>query len=164
VKHPIGQTRNGILVYVDLIGSQAAGHIALQPQLLALAKEMLDKTVAKGVEVTIEYDMGRLIGYGNVVKTTDKDTIFYGRAPDDDVYTRFTKNGKPDATPYLTATLRRGSDGGYELKDIWIGHLSPPRPGSANETSESKSYWSNHAFVLDGRPLQMQTITKVCPY
>lgn len=164
MKHPIGQTRNGIAVYVDLIRSQAATHIAAQPHLLGLAKEMLDKTVAKTAEIHIEHDMGRPIGYSKVVKTTDKDTIFYGRSPGDELYTRFTKNGAPSATKYLTATLLRDSDGDYELKDIWIGRLRPPRPGSANETSESKPYWSTHAFVLDSRPLQLQTITKVCPY
>ncbi len=164
MKHPVGQTRNGVPVYVNLIGSQAAKHIAQQPQLLTLAKEMLKQVAARGAEVSVEHDMGRLIGYNFVVATTDKDAIFYGRLLRDDVYTRFVKNGKPLSTHYLSMTLRKDSDDSYEMSDIWIGRLNPPRPGSANETAESKPYWSNHAFVLDSQPVQLQTVTKECPY
>src|SRR5688572_12334778 len=134
MKHPIGHTRNGVPVYVDLIGSQAAKRIAQQPQLLALAKEMLEKTTVQGKETSIERDMGRLIGYSFVVATTEKDTILYGRLLRDDLYTRFVKNGKPLSTHYLSVTLRKGGNNHYELCDIWIGRLNPPRPGSANET------------------------------
>lgn len=151
-------------MYVDLIGSQAAKHIAQQPHLLELAKEMLGHTVARESEVNIEYDMGRSIGYSLVVSTTDSDTILYGRLLRDEIYTRFVKNSKPASTQYLTAILKRDDDGNYELTDIWIGHLNPPRPGSANETAESKSYWASHAFVFDNQPVQLQTITKDCPY
>ena len=39
-----------------------------------------------------------------------------------------------------------------------------PRPGSADETPESKPYWLNHALIFDNQPLQLQTLTKECPY
>ncbi|HSX34383.1 MAG TPA: hypothetical protein VLF62_01945 [Candidatus Saccharimonadales bacterium] len=166
MKHPIGQTRNGAQVYVNLIGSQAAKHIAQQPQLLTLAKEMLEQISVRGAEANVERDMQRLVGYNFIVTTTDADTILYGRFLKDEVYTRFVKNGKPLSTNYLTVTLRQSPDGGkdYELTDIWIGRLHPPRPGSDNETAESKPYWANHAFVLDSQPLQLRTVTKTCPY
>jgi hypothetical protein len=164
MKHPIGQTRNGVHVYVNLIGSQAAKHIAQQPQLLTLAKEMLEAIVARGAEISVEHDMKRLIGYSFIVATTDADTIIYGRLLQDDIYSRFVKNGKPLSTPYLSMILKQDGDRNYELSDVWIGRLNPPRPGSTNETAESRTYWSNHAIVLDHQPLQSQTITKVCPY
>jgi hypothetical protein len=164
VKHPIGQSRNGVPVYVNLIDSPAAKRIAQQPQLLAFAKEMLEKTAVQGTEINIEHDMGRQIGYNFVVATTDKDTILYGRFVKDNVYTRFVKNGKPLSTQFLTMTLQQDGDSNYELSDIWIGRLNPPRPGSTNETADSKPYWTTHAFVLDNQPLSLQTVTKVCPY
>lgn len=164
MKHPVGQTRNGAQVYVELIGSPAAQHIAQQPQLLTLAKEMLKQITVRGVEVSIEHDMKRLIGYNFIVATTERDSILYGRLLKDDVYTRFVKNGKPLSTNYLTVTLLRDSDHNYELSDIWIGRLRPPRPGSTNETAESKPYWSNHAFVLDSKSMQVRAATKTCPY
>lgn len=162
--HPIGQSRNGVQVYVNLIGSHAGRQIAQQPQLLTLAKEMLAQRVVRGSEVSIEHDMKRLIGYSFIVATTEKDIILYGCLVKDEVYTRFTKNGKPLSTNYLTATLSQDDDGNYELSDVWIGRLSPPRPGSVNETAESKSFWANHAFVLDNQALQLRTLTKTCPY
>lgn len=164
MKHFIGQARSGAQVYARLISSKAGKNIARQPQLLSLAKEMLTALTLRDNEISVEYDMKRSIGYSFIVETTDKDVIFYGRLLKDDVYTRFVKNGKPLLTRYLTITLTKESDNSYELSDIWIGRLMPPRPGSANETAESKTYWSNHALIMDGQPLQLQTVTKTCPY
>ncbi|HEX7963085.1 MAG TPA: hypothetical protein VF466_00695 [Candidatus Saccharimonadales bacterium] len=164
MKHYIGQTLNGMQVCVDLIGSQAAKQIAQQPQLLTLAKEMLEQIAVKGTQVNVEHDMGRLIGYSFIIATKDTDTILYARLLKDDLYTRFVKNGKPLSTHYLTVTLLQDSGNNYELSDIWIGRLTPPRPGSTDETDESRSYWLNHAFVLDSQPLQQRTMTRTCPY
>lgn len=164
MKHLIGQTRNGVQIHAQLIGSQAAKHIAHQPQLLTLAKEMLAEVALHGQEISIEHDMKRSIGYSFTIETTEKDTIFYGRLLKEEVYTRFIKNGEPLSTSYLTVTLKKVSDNSYELSDIWVGRLTPPRPGSANETVESKPYWSNHALILDGQRIQLQTVTKTCPY
>ena len=164
MKHHVGTTRNGIQVYAQLIGSQAGEHIARQPQLLSLAREMFAAVTLQGPEINLEYDMKRPIGYNFTVKTSDKDIILYGRLLKDAVYTRFVKNGQPRPTRYLAATLSQASDDTYELTDIWIGRLMPPRPGSDNETADSKPYWANHALVLDKQPLQVSSVTKTCPY
>ncbi len=164
MKHPIGQTRNGIAVYVDLIQSQAAKHIAQQPHLLGLVAEALQQTTLRGSDAKIEHDMGRVIGYNFIVKTTDSDTIFYAQLLRDDTYTRFVKNGKPLSTQYLSMVLHLGEDGDYQLTDAWIGRLSPPRPGTADETAESKSYWASHAIILGNESLQLRTVTRACPY
>jgi hypothetical protein len=164
MKHVVGPTSNNIPVYVDLIRSQAANHIAQQPYLLQLAKEALRGIKASGTEVKIEHDMGRVIGYDFIVNTTEKDTILYARLLRETIYTRFVKNGKPNSTQFLTIVLARDENSEYELQDVWIGRKSPPRPGSDHETSESKPYWASHAFVLDKQPMQLGTVTKVCPY
>jgi hypothetical protein len=164
LKHLIGQTRNGLQVYAQLIGSPAGQHISQQPQLLTLAKEMLGAVTLRDQQISLEHDMKRPIGYNFTIETTDSDTVFYGRLLKDDVYMRFVKNGKPLPTSYLAVTLTRQDDNTYELHDIWIGRLVPPRPGSPNETADSRAYWANHAFVLDTQRIQLQTVTKVCPY
>lgn len=164
MRHLVGQTRNGMQVHTQLIGSRAGRHISQQPQLLSLAKEMLAAVSLHGPTASIEHDMKRPIGYSFAIETTDKDTILYGRLVKDEVYTRFVKNGKPTLTSYLTAILSKENGNNYELSDIWIGRLMPPRPGSDNETAESRPYWSNHALILDGQPLQAQTVTKTYPY
>ena len=164
MKHPITQTRNGSPVYVDLIHSYAAAYVAQNPQLLGVVRELLEQVTTTSAEVRLDKNMGRVIGNNYVVETTEKDTILYAQRLRDTSYTRFVKNGSPLPTPYLSIILRRDDEGSYELHDLWIGRLNPPRPGSGNETAKSKSYWANHAFVFDGQPIQARTITKVCPY
>lgn len=165
MRHLIGRTRNDVAVYVDLVDSPAAVHIADQPRLLSLVKEVLERTHAKAAQIRLEQDMGRTIGYSFVVETSDSDVIVYAQLPrDGDAYARFVKNGKPTATKYLTVIMQRAEDGSYELRDTWVGRLSPPRPGSDSETTESKSFWANHAYVLDRQPMRLRTLTKVCPY
>lgn len=164
MKHPIGYTRNGVFVYVDLIRSQAATYIAQQPRMLELVKKALSKTDAEGTEVTVEHNMGRAIGYNFVVTTTDSDTTFYAQLVKDSAYTRFVKNGKPRTTQYLTVILKRNEQNEYELHDTWLGRKRPPRPGTDSETAESLAFWENHAFILDNQPIQSRTITKTRPY
>lgn len=165
MRHPLGRSRNGFEVYVDLIQSKAARHIAKQPQLLGYIEEMLRKTDCRGADVVIEYDMGRIIGYDFVINTKDTDNVFYAQMLHDEIYTRFVKSGKPLTTQYLSVILHRSEyNAAYEVKDTWIGPLSPPRPGSANETAESRAYWATHAYILDTQPLQLRTVTKECPY
>lgn len=165
MKHPLGSTQNGVEVYIDLIRSKAAAHISRQPHLLGLVEEVVRQATLEGAEVTIEQNMGRPIGYSFVIPTASADTIFYAQLVKETIYTRFVKNGKPQETYYFTLLLRRDdSDNSYAVEDTWIGRVNPPRPGSSNETPESRSYWDNHAFVLDNQQIQLKTITKICPY
>ena len=164
MKHPIGHSRNGHAVYVNLIKSEAATHISQQPHLAKFAAEVLQKTTLEGAEIHLEYDMKRPVGYDFVVTTTEKDTILYAQTVRDTVYSRFVKNGKPVPAQHVVLMLRLDEEGEYELLDTWIGRINPPRPGSDNETTESKTYWAEHAFVLDSQPIQLRTVTKVCPY
>jgi hypothetical protein len=164
MKHPIGHSRNGIAVHVDLIQSQAAKHISQQPHLLNLIAEALQQTSLSGPNPVVERDMGRPVGYNFVVKTSGTDTVFYAQVLRDDTYTRFIKNGKPNSTQYLSMLLHKNADNEYDLVDAWIGRLSPPRPGTSDENAESKPFWESHAIILGNESLQLRTVTKVCPY
>lgn len=164
MKHPVGKTKNGIPVYVDLIHSKAAKHISQQPHLLGLVKEVLASTNATKPSITIEQDMGRNIGYDFVVKTNDKDTVFYAQVLRSNNFMPYIKNGSPASTNYLTLILEKRKDDSYELTNAWIGRLSPPCPGSENESADSKDFWAEHAVVLGTQHLQLKTVTKECPY
>lgn len=164
MRHVAGYTKNGLTVYVDLINSQAAPHIAAQPHLLGLVKEVLGHATAKGERVKFEYDTGRTVGYENVVETPPDERVVYARLVHDDLYSRFTRKGEPKHTNYVSITLQREPEGSYALADAWIGRLKPPRPGSPHETPASREYWSNHAFLLDTQPMQRHTRTETCPY
>lgn len=164
MQHPIGITRNDVEVYIDLVKSKAAPRIAYAPNLLGLAKELCTRLKVTGAEVRIDRNMGRVIGNAYVVETSSKDSILYARRVHDTAFTRFVKNSMPEPSPYLSIILKRDEAGRYELHDIWVGRLNPPGPGSDNETATSKAYWLNHAFVFDGQPIQLRTVTKLCPY
>lgn len=164
MKHPVGLSQNGAEVYAYLTASRVGKRLSRQPYLLTLAKEMLAAVTLNGAEVCIEYDLQRQIGYDFIIGTTDKDAVFYACLVKDDVYTRFVKSGNPAPTSFITVMLQQDDDKHYELSDIWIGRLTPPRPGSADETAHSKPYWSNHALILGDQPLQSQTMTKISPY
>jgi hypothetical protein len=164
MKHVIAKTNNHVTVYVDLINSQAAAQISRQPYLLGLLKELVARTVITGKELQFDQDMGRAVGHESIVETSEGDTIIYAQKLKDPTYTRFVKNGKPKPTQHVTLILRKDTDDEYELVDTWIGRLSPPRPGSQHENTDSKVYWATHAYVLDGEPVQSKSITKDCPY
>lgn len=164
MRHSVGQTQNGLQVYAHLTGSKVGKSVSRQPRLLTLAQEMLTSVKLRGPEICVEYDMRRQIGYDFIISTTDTDTVFYARLTGDTIYTRFVKNGEPSPSSYLTLILLQDSDKNYELSDVWIGHPNPPRPGSVDETAESKPYWSNHAIILGDQSLQSQSLTKTCPY
>lgn len=165
MRHFVGNSNNGTKVFVDLIASKAARHISRQPHLLGLIGEALQKMTLHGQLVVTEQDMGRNIGYSFVVNTSPKDSIFYAQLVGDQLYTRFVRSTEAHPTRYLVITLHRQAEGDeYELDDAWIGRLVPPLPGAADETAESRGYWSTHAIIPGDQPLQLRTVTKVCPY
>ena len=93
MKHIIGQTSNGVTVYVDLIGSQAAAQISRQPYILGLLKELVERTTITGATLRFDQDMGRNVGQESVIETSEADTVVYAQKLKDPTYTRFVKNG-----------------------------------------------------------------------
>jgi len=162
--HPIGTTKNGVEVYVNLVNSEAASAIARQPQLLSLVKEVLAKQRLTAREILVEYNLGRTIGYDFIVETPDATNVFYAHVMRDKVITRFVKGVKPAATNHITVMLRQATGNTYELRSVRMGRMAPPRPGSPAETDKSRDFWLAHAVVQEGQMLQPKTITKECPY
>lgn len=164
MKHTVGRTRNGIPVYVDLIYSQAATHIAQHPHILGLMREALSKNVVRGMQQTIAHDMGRIIGNDAIIETSSKDAVFYARQAGSDLYTRFIKTSKQSSTQFLTLVMHRDVHNKYEVQDAWIGGLVPPQPGSALQTAESQLFWENHARIFSSHRLEPGTLTKESPF
>jgi len=164
MKQPVGPTSNGKQVFVDLIHSQAAKHIAGHPQLIGHVAEALRQTTVKTAYLKFEYNLKRSIGYENVVPTAPAEKVVYAQTAHDGLYTRFTRKGNPSSTTYVSMALQQNEDGTYDLLDAWIGRIRPPRPGSDNETPASREYWANHAFLLDKQVLRPHTATETCPY
>lgn len=161
--HHVGNTRNSIPVHVDLIGSPAAKHIAAQPRLLTLAKEALLRLSTRGLKDIVECDLGHTVGYSAIVSTGPDDKIFYAQTLNEQVFTRFVKNSEPVATTFISLRLKK-ADAAYILYDVWIGRAAPPRPGEEDEIDESKTFWSEYAYVYTSQPLKMRSTTKTSPY
>ncbi len=163
-KYIIDESRSEYQVYVNLINSSAGQYLSRQPYVLNLIKEVLGTVKLTSAQVSIEHDMGRVIGNTDIVETSEKDTIFYAQQNKRKVFTRFAKNRYPSPSRHLTIIIQKDSEGNYEVHDTWIGPCSPPFPGDENETNKSKLYWQNHALVQDAQAVQSKTITKECPY
>lgn len=161
--HPIS-SRNDVHVYVNLTRSLAAARIAQQPHILTLAKELLDPLTLHGPKMTLEHDFGRIIGNTDVVETTDKDTIVYAKKYRQDTYCRFVRRRQMAPSQFLSMLMERDPQGNYELLDIWVGRQVPPFPGDHNARANSQAYWKDHALVIDGQALQLNTLTKAIPY
>ena len=154
----------GYAVYVNLITSPAGRYLSRQPYLINMIKEVIAPMKLHGPQVSIEHNMGRVIGNTDIVATSEKDTIFYAQPNKKTVFSRYVKNHTQLPSKTLSLILVRDERGDYELTDTWIGPCTPPFPGDDHETPASKSYWETHALVLDVQSIQSKTLTKVCPY
>lgn len=163
-KHLITESPNGYTVYVNLINSEAGHYISRQPYIINLIKEVVNDMSLKGTRLSIEHDMGRVIGNTDIVDTTDKDSIFYAQPVKKKVFSRYAKNRYPTPSNNISIIIQKDSEGDYEVVDTWIGPMSPPFPGDVQATAKSKPYWTTHALVQDAQLVQSRTITKDCPY
>jgi hypothetical protein len=163
-RYPIAKSQAGYAVYVNLITSAAGRYLSRQPYLINMIKEVIAPMKLHGPKVSIEHNMGRVIGNTDIVTTSEKDVIFYAQPYKKTVFSRYVKNHSQLPSKNLSLILVRDEHGDYELTDTWIGPCIPPFPGDDHETAASKIYWQNHALVLDVQTIQSKTLTKVCPY
>lgn len=163
-RYLITESANGREVYINLISSSAGLTIKRQPHLLQLVKEVTAQKKLAGPKVMVEQDMGRVIGNSDVVKTDEKDTIFYAQPHKKNVFSRYVKNRSVRPSTKLTIVLHKDDENNYEVVDTWVGASIPPFPGSEDENDLSKTYWETHALVVDTQVIQPKTITKTSPY
>jgi hypothetical protein len=162
-KYLIAELPSGAVVYVNLINSPAGHYLSRRPYLMNIVKEVVQGAKLT-TKISIERDMGRVIGTTDIVETTEKDIIYYAMPIKKSNFSRFAKNRYPQPSAKLTIFLEKDDTGSYELLDTWIGPCSPPFPGDDKATSGSRLYWETHALAQDAHPVQSKTITKVCPY
>lgn len=162
-KHIVAQSPS-YEVYINLIASPAGLYLSRQPYVMNLIREVLKTLELTTSRLTIEKDMGRVIGNTDIVETSEKDTIYYAQPVKKRTYSRYAKNRYPSPSRKLTLILERDGEGNYEVRDTWIGPNRPPFPGDDKATARSKQYWETHALVQDAQPVQSKTITRECPY
>ncbi len=163
-KHFIATSKNGREVYVHLTHSVVASSISRQPRLVTLLAELLPTIDLSESMIAIEHDMGRQIGYGEIVETSPNDTVFYAMQLRSKVYTRFVKHKVTEPTQNITIRAQRDSEDNYEIVAAHIGASAPAFPDEPAATPESALYWQNHAMVYNGQPIIGGTVTKDWPY
>ena len=156
-KHTVGTTKNGKLVYVDLVGSHAATHIRDTPGLFDVAKQIVMQLEPVDDNICIDIDMGCIIGTSDLVRTDHTDEIVYAKRLNRDNYTRFVRNREPQPTRFVTIVLQQDTDGHYELWSIWCGPKTPQFPGDEHEAPESRPFWRKHALVWGNQEIQPGT-------
>lgn len=163
-KHVVATSLNGQEVYAFLMHPPLSSRLSRNPHLIALIKEIVPGLELTKPRMIIEKDMGRSIGYGEVVTVEEGDVVFYARQIREDVFTKFVKNRRTDPTSVLTLQLQRDDEGNYEIQDVGIGGMFPPVPGDPAETKQSKAFWEKHAVTFNGQAIVASTITKECPF
>jgi hypothetical protein len=165
-KHFVATTPDGTAVHIDLVASEAAKQVGLQPQLLTLAQEIISQQNFTGKSITLETHMGRFVGTSSVVKVSPKDIVFYAKPVGNDQFRKYVKNHSYTPTHYLTLSLHRDEDDAhsYLLTQIIAGRRQPDTPAGPNASATSQAFWADHAYVWEPRSCQPQTITKDCPW
>ncbi len=163
-KHFVATSKNGHEVYMHLTHSAVAQSISRQPRLATLLAEVVAEVDLAGEVVHIEKDMGRQIGYADVVDTSAGDSVFYAMQLRTKTHTRFVKNKPAEPTNFLTIRAERDDEGNYEVTVLYLGGNIPPLPNDPEASAESQSYWQTHAVVYNGQPIVGSTMTKDWPY
>ena len=162
--HQVGVSANGMNIFIELMRPPTSEVIAHNPHILNLIKEVASTATFSGESIMREYDMQRTVGYLDYAPTKAEDTVFYAKQVRSDVYTRFVKNRKTDATSKIAIYAERIDEDSYLITSVWIGTLPVPFPGEANASAISNEFWSSHAIVYNGQPLIASSITKEWPY
>lgn len=161
--HVIGHSSNGRQVYGFLTRKNLAEVIGRNPRILALIKEIVEqKDLTLAIE-NLQHDLGRAIGYSEVIKTEITDDIFYAQQTKSGDYTRFVKHRKAKPTSFLSFVLARDDNDNYELQQVAFGKRSAPLPEESSSEASDK-YWATHAVVYNGQPIQTNTVQKASPY
>ncbi len=164
LKHRIGTSQNGKHVYGYLTHDPVAAVISRNPHLLSLIKETVGTLDLSRATETTERNMGRPIGYTEIVQTKPDDVVFFAQQAKDGPYVRFVKNRKTESTSALSITMIRDTEGNYELHKVTLGKQAPLFPDDVeSSTVAQRTYWESHAVVYNGQPIRGNTVTKDWP-
>lgn len=162
------QSANVRPVYFDSVNSHTATHFADKPSLREIVAGILVKKELSGPIVIIDEDIGEPIGVSDVVEIDETDEIVYAMRilREEQGYVPFTKSRAAQPCSHVSMHLVELEDNrAYELASAWIGEYeSPPFPGDAQATAESRDYWSKRAFVWGSQTIIPGTELSSCPW
>lgn len=130
-------------------------HVGITPEMLQYALSRV-RPEAGEERIKRTVDFGRIVGVSNCVQTQEGNEIVYARRLHRGGLSRFVKNREPEPTSLLTLTVRRMSNGQYELRTAYIGGPGCVEPWAANSQErlrESRSFWSRYALCWGSEPI-----------
>lgn len=149
-------SKNGKNVFTNVEETNLKLHLLEHPNLLALVKEVIEKSDVVGPNVGIQYDLGRTVGQTTCLETTEADEIVFAKRLQRDSYSRFVKNRAPEDTSLVSVVLFE-EDYGYLVWSAWCGALVPTSPDSEGKMRTSEGFWDHHALVYDPAIIQRGT-------
>lgn len=160
----IATTKNGNKVSYNAQNSHAATHIEDTPKLLSLLQELIPTLELMKDNIYADYDMGRVVGKTDLIKTTDADEIIYAKRKNRSEYTRFVKGKAPQPCRHVAIVLNKISDNEYDLTSAWIGYAVPMFPHTQHATAESAPFWRQHALAWGTQSVLPGTETDQWPW
>lgn len=162
-------SRNGVKVNYDPMYSHASTHFEDTPQLKALVRDIIKGLDLQGQEIADHFNMGKIVGTCDVVRTDDTDEIVYGKRKhrDEDGLVPFTKSRQGEPCRNVAVHLVPQGDGNYILSSAWIGVFGEddePFPQSPNATERSVEFWSGRAFAYGSQEIIEGTETDQKPW
>ena len=118
----VATAKDGVEVYLNPSHTNMHLHILENPEIIELAREVIESSHLSGDNIAIEKDLGRIVGTTNCVLTDDSDEIVYAKRKQRDSYSRFVKNRAPEATQSVVVIINKVSDD-FELWSAWCGSL-----------------------------------------
>lgn len=158
------RSKNGIEILYDPINSHASTHFADTPQIFPYVKSILEDTDVTGDNMEFDVDTEVILGMSDLVVTDASDEVVYAIRKNRDRHMRFTKSRKSEPSSMIAISLKKLSDGRYELYSAWLGPQTPPTPNSPFANKESRPFWSTHALVWGNQEIQPGTETDKCPW
>lgn len=119
----------------------------------------------------IEVEFPFYIGYGKLFETGPGDDVVFAMRVNRDIYTRFIKNREPYLIKSCVICLRKNleREGKYYLVTMFPGFKSEKEPqdksiSTMQELKKSLDFWNKHALLYEPGIIQLDTITRLCPY
>jgi len=158
------RTRNGIDVFYDAVSSHTATHFKDSPELINLAKEVIEQTDAAGEFMMFHVDFKRIVGSSDLVTNMPGDVIVYAKRLNRNEYSVFNKSRPPETSSLVTVALEKHDDR-YALVSAWIGRSDAPSfPDTVRETSDSRAFWKAHSLSYGRQEIQPGTETDRSPW
>ncbi len=150
----LGISEDNKNVYIDYNNTNVGYHLLETPNLISLVKEAIPKLqIGNEEQVVLTFNLGRVVGTTNLVKTEKDDEILYAKRIGRTSYSRFVKHKKPINCSSIVIVLRKSSTG-YNLWTSMCGNILPKEA-----YIEDSNFNKTHALVFDEKLIQPETVT-----